>query len=603
MKADARRREHLTDAIPWLVGAVALITYAPALRNGFAYDDVVIVARNVRIQHWSTLPQALGIAYWYTTGQLYRPLTTLTFGLEWLLGGGAPVVFHLVSALAHALVSALVARVALRWWSPAAALASGLFFAVHPVHVEAVANVVGQSELLCGAALLGLVLISGAAPPGEGDRSASAESSPPVFGRSGRALAVGLLSAMAVASKETGVAAPAIVWAAAWLAAWPGAGGGTHGRARDASGRRAVWHLVGASVIGVATMIALRVIVLGALAGDRPHPAFHEATGVRAVLLALATLPRAVALVLTPGRPAPDYSPTDDQIAHPDLALVACGVGLVGVGIAALVRHAARPSPWALAILFGAATLAPVANLAVHTGVILAERTLYSPSIGGVLMVGGSLTVLTRSGGRQRWPGPTLFFCRALLAFASVLLVVALTFAEQAIPMWHDTDAVIAAMQARVPDSYRGPALRARVLREAGNYPAAHASYSRAIALFSADPTVLHDAAATALVVGDTGSAIRWLTRGLAVDSTHLQIRTALVELYVHEGDSGEARALLVSGLRIAPDQRSWQALLTTLPRGPRAGRAPLPLRPLPPSPPPPLPLLPSPRAGPRAAG
>src|SRR5262249_17339195 len=42
----------------------------------------------------------------------------------------------------------------LGWLSPFGALTAGLLFAVHPVHVEAVSNVVGRAEMVAGAALL-----------------------------------------------------------------------------------------------------------------------------------------------------------------------------------------------------------------------------------------------------------------------------------------------------------------------------------------------------------------------------------------------------------------------------------------------------------------
>ncbi len=147
--------------------ALALVCYLGALRNGFAYDNVFIVLNNSAIHSWATIPAALHLPYWYTTGYLYRPLTTLSFAIDWIVSGGAPVVFHAVNIVWHAVAAALVARLALRWWSPIAATAAGCIFAVHPVHVEVVANIVGRSELLSAVALLALALVaSRPLPPG-----------------------------------------------------------------------------------------------------------------------------------------------------------------------------------------------------------------------------------------------------------------------------------------------------------------------------------------------------------------------------------------------------------------------------------------------------
>ena len=55
-----------------------------------------------------------------------------------------------------------MAELARRLAGTRAAYVAGLLFAAHPVHVEAVANIVGRSELACAAASLGaLVLLAG----------------------------------------------------------------------------------------------------------------------------------------------------------------------------------------------------------------------------------------------------------------------------------------------------------------------------------------------------------------------------------------------------------------------------------------------------------
>src|SRR2546427_809757 len=88
-----------------------------------------------------------------------------------------------------------VPAVARRWAGDGAALVAGIVFAVHPVHVEAVANVVGRNELM--AAAFTLLAVYAALERGSVLWSAAA-------------LTAGLLS------KENAAVAPALV-AAAWL--------------------------------------------------------------------------------------------------------------------------------------------------------------------------------------------------------------------------------------------------------------------------------------------------------------------------------------------------------------------------------------------------
>ena len=300
----------------WIPAIVAVLCYLPALRNGFALDDVVIIANDAAIHRLSTLVGALGRPYWYDVGHLYRPLTTLSFGLEWAAGHGAPLLFHAVNLAWQAGMSALVAKLALRWWPAPAALAAGLWFAIDPVHAEAVANIVGRSELVCGAALLGLALLGTAAPPAPPATPASG-SAGPGYDRVTLWLAFAL-AGCAMASKETGVVAPGLVWAAA-VTPLPG-------DRRTLAGRRALARrLAGAAAAGVACLLAARWLILGTLAGDTPHYAFQLARGWHGLLVALATVPHALSLMLVPQPPRLDYSPPDAVILHPDPALVLLG--------------------------------------------------------------------------------------------------------------------------------------------------------------------------------------------------------------------------------------------------------------------------------------
>jgi hypothetical protein len=528
---------------------IAVALYLPSLRNRFAYDDEVIVAGNTRIHHWATVESALRIPYWYTSGHLYRPLTTLSLALDWMIGGGSPLPFHVVNVLWHAAVVALVARLALQWWSPGAAFGAGLWFAIHPVHVEAVANVVGRSELMCAAALLALAIVTvRAAQPAPTPRAAAAGGTHPTAPeRVGTAhlIVVGALAAAAMATKETGIAAPVIAWAGSWLAT----NGIPAGADRDRA-RRAAWRTTVAASLGMVLVLAVRFSVLGGLAGDDPHPAFGAVTPPHAILLALASLPRAIGLVLAPQLPRNDYSPTDAALSHPDVVLIACGVALVAGAIAAFVLHTRRPGPWTFAIVFATASLAPVSNLVVHTGVVIAERTMYSPSVAAALAMGVATAAVWQH--RARLP----------LTLAGAVATMAIFFTETSIPTWRDTPSAVSAMRYRSPDSYRGYYLMAGRESDEGRTVAANNDYRAAIDRFSHDPTLLYYGGVSALRAGDTTIALRWLGQSVVTDSTFLRARTALVMLDLHRGDTAHARTLLVDGLRLDPNQRSWHATL-----------------------------------------
>ncbi len=132
-----------------LVLAVALAASVSGLGNLFAYDDIPIVVENPMVTQLHTPLEYLTDSYWGPSrgNSLYRPFTIIAFGLEWAVGRGSPFPFHLANVVLYAL-SAVAALLLLRRLLPRGpALVAALAWAAHPVHVEAVANVVGQSEM------------------------------------------------------------------------------------------------------------------------------------------------------------------------------------------------------------------------------------------------------------------------------------------------------------------------------------------------------------------------------------------------------------------------------------------------------------------------
>src|SRR5688572_23569881 len=107
--ARPRRAGVLATVVPTLV---AILLFLPALRNGFAYDDVATIVENETLHRVSSLPAAALQPYWPPKGLHYRPVAMLAYGLQWIAGGGEPWVFHGVSLALHALVSALCVRLA-----------------------------------------------------------------------------------------------------------------------------------------------------------------------------------------------------------------------------------------------------------------------------------------------------------------------------------------------------------------------------------------------------------------------------------------------------------------------------------------------------------
>src|SRR5690606_32749305 len=140
----------------------ALALYALSLRNGFAYDDVPLILLDARVHSLRNLRDIVFGPYWPAGAEdlaIWRPLTTLSFAVDWALSDGRAAWFHATNTALNAVACVLAFLVLCEFFTPAAALVGALLFTVHPVHVEAVANVVGRAEMLAGIPMLAACLL------------------------------------------------------------------------------------------------------------------------------------------------------------------------------------------------------------------------------------------------------------------------------------------------------------------------------------------------------------------------------------------------------------------------------------------------------------
>jgi hypothetical protein len=151
---------------PWHWLAPALLglgLYALTLRGVFVYDDLYSCKADERLTHPRQWIEFLREGYMVGgADNLWRPLVSFTYALQAWGNGDCPWAFHLLNILLHATACALVAILGTRLCNKRVGLIAGLLFAAHPVHVEAVAEIVGRAEELgLIGVLAGLVLFIG----------------------------------------------------------------------------------------------------------------------------------------------------------------------------------------------------------------------------------------------------------------------------------------------------------------------------------------------------------------------------------------------------------------------------------------------------------
>lgn len=189
----------------WPIGILLLLVFLvllPTLRYSLVYDDIVQLAQNPRLTAWSYVPGYFTTHLWAhapkTASNYYRPLFLLWLRLTDALLGPPAAIWHLGSILMHlgATFSVFLLIRRLTGESKAATLAAGLF-ALHPVQAEAVAWISCVSEPLLTMLLVLTVYF--------------------YAGRKGSISVVSLLlAAAAMLMKETGIVAPALIFAYEW---------------------------------------------------------------------------------------------------------------------------------------------------------------------------------------------------------------------------------------------------------------------------------------------------------------------------------------------------------------------------------------------------
>ncbi|ESO96053.1 hypothetical protein LOTGIDRAFT_116110 [Lottia gigantea] len=145
---------------------LSILCFFNSYDGEFVFDDSEAILGNNDLLPTTPLSDVFEHDFWgrklasKTSHKSYRPLTVLTFRLNYYLAEGYyPYGFHLINILLHASVSVLILQVfsilftgyysSTGFNSPKASLLCAVLFAIHPVHTESVAGIVGRADLLC----------------------------------------------------------------------------------------------------------------------------------------------------------------------------------------------------------------------------------------------------------------------------------------------------------------------------------------------------------------------------------------------------------------------------------------------------------------------
>ncbi|MFN8548878.1 MAG: tetratricopeptide repeat protein [Candidatus Eisenbacteria bacterium] len=361
----------------WRLFAVlfaAFLPYLPALRCGFVFDDHGLLEAGPAVKAPGPGP-AWTLPYW--PGQpeagLFRPWTTMSYWLDHRLFGLSPPAFHATNVALHLAVTLLAYLLLLRLFPrrEGATLATALLFAVHPLHTEAVTQIVGRAELWAALGAVGayLALLHAVDSAGRARAAWSALSTLAFF--------VGLFS------KESAIGMLALPLVHALFAGrdrFPAGGPEAPGRARSFLLLGSLW------LLPVVALFAARLRVLGHLFGlsnvsEMDNLLMHVAPGTR-TLAALGYQWLLLERLLFPLRLSADYS---FRQLTPTVAWQLAGVAfLVGALVFATVVWRRKDAPLTFGVIFLLAAGLLTSNILIPIGTIMGERLAYLPSLGSI---------------------------------------------------------------------------------------------------------------------------------------------------------------------------------------------------------------------------
>mgnify|MGYP001324509907 CR=1 FL=1 len=151
------KESHQNLLICLTIVLVSLVCFSNNLTGKFIYDDYLVVVDNTSIKSLNNIPNLFLQSYFGKDNNAgtYRPLTTVSFAINYAISGLEPYGYHLVNIIIHTINSLLIYCIVKHYSeSKLLSMFTALLFSVHPVHSEAVAAIYGRPELLATMFLL-----------------------------------------------------------------------------------------------------------------------------------------------------------------------------------------------------------------------------------------------------------------------------------------------------------------------------------------------------------------------------------------------------------------------------------------------------------------
>lgn len=499
---------------PSILCAVFLV-YGRSLPGRFVFDDHHFVENNAAIRSLSNFPRFFSDPSTQSgdaglNADVYRPLTTFSFALNYAVTGPRPGYFRAVNLLLHSFAVFLLFRLCLLLgFGPAEALTAAAFFALFPTNVESVVWISGRSSALSAVLILGALLCF---------VKRVAEDRPAVM------VPAGLLTLAALFTRETAVVIPALALAYLIAARAP---------FKKYLGGLTVW-----MVLPAAGFLVLRYFMLGHMQqAAQPDMPLYKLASVPFLLFAQYLRILACPFFMLVTYTDAVNSQLADLRLHLPFALAAAALY---IWLTAILRsRGEKAAAWGL--LWGAIALLPVLNI-VSLTVYAAERLLYLPLAGLALLPAAAARALTEK--RRRF-----FF-----AACGIVLFMLVMNIQGRMKVWGSDVSLWQYDTQKNPRNFLSRLRLADALRTAGDLPASYEAFEKALAE-AADgrqrAIVFNELGTLQAVSGGLAQAGPLFQKAVDLDPGNYLALYNLARLNAIRGEPEKARSLVERSLRL----------------------------------------------------
>jgi protein O-mannosyl-transferase len=517
--------------IPLLLGTVTICVYWPATQCAFVnFDDDLYVTANPYVQGGLTLA-SLKWAFLNSVASNWHPLTLLSHMLDCQFYGPNPWGHHLTNVVFHALNTVLVfllfqQMTGAKWRSAFVAVV----FAVHPLHVESVAWVSERKDVLSGFfGLLSLLFyvryaqqspIIGKQKPGSGVQPSARR-----VWEYGLAL---LFLALGLMSKAMLVTWPGVMML---LDYWP-----LKRIQPGRTGRLLIEKIPFVALAAAACLVTLAVqrhAGAMATAGQLPFGWRCESAIVSYCLY--------LGMWFCPAHLAVFYPP---RANWPAAAVPAAALLLVVISLLVFWQRRQRPflvTGW----FWFLGTLVPVIGLIQVGDQSLADRYMYLPSLGLLIMIVWGLCELTRS---LRQPQ------MALTITGSVATVLCACLTVNQLGYWTNSETLFQHALAVTRGNYIAHNNLAAALEDRGDYDAAISHLQEAVRIKPYDAPAIFNLGLAFYSTGRYDDAIRHYQDALRLDPNNPDIYSNMGNAFFMKGQLDDAANQYQQAIHLNPD-------------------------------------------------